>query len=149
MQRYIKQLSGADLRIVTSDKLPAAKPLIVVGGPQANPLVTAAEEKRLVKFSGLKPDGLVLKRIELDGVPVLLVGGNDETGTMYAAYELLERLGIVFQLTHDIIPQRKPDLAIPALDVRMEPRLSTAGCTVGKGFAGTWVWRSFARKSTN
>ncbi|MGO8744817.1 MAG: alpha-glucuronidase family glycosyl hydrolase [Thermoguttaceae bacterium] len=133
LQRYIKQLSGAELAIVASDKLPAAKPLIVVGAPQANPLAAAAEEKRLVKFSGLKPDGLVLKRIELGGVPVLLAGGNDETGTMYAAYELLERLGIVFQLTNDIIPQRKPDLAIPALDVRMEPALKHRGMHCWQG----------------
>ena len=32
-------------------------------------------------------------RAELAGVPVLLAGGNDERATMYAAYELLERLG--------------------------------------------------------
>jgi hypothetical protein len=46
---------------------------------------------------------------------------------MYAAYELLERLGIVFQLTGDIIPQQKPDLAMPALDVRLEPALKHRG----------------------
>ncbi len=46
---------------------------------------------------------------------------------MYAAYELLERLGIVFQVTNDVIPQQKPDLAMPALDVRMEPALKHRG----------------------
>jgi hypothetical protein len=46
---------------------------------------------------------------------------------MYAVYELLERLGIVFQLTNDIIPQRKPDLAMPALDLRMEPAFKDRG----------------------
>jgi hypothetical protein len=58
---------------------------------------------------------------------VLLAGGNDQTGTMYAAYELLERLGIVFQLTGDIIPQQKPDLELPVLDVRMEPAFKDRG----------------------
>jgi hypothetical protein len=33
----------------------------------------------------------------------------------------------VFQLTGDIIPQRRPDLAVPALDVRMEPVLKYRG----------------------
>ena len=127
LQRYLKQLSGAELPIVANDKLPAQKPRIVVGGPQANPLAVAAQEKQLARFAGLKPDGFVLKRIELDGVPVLLAGANDETGTMYAAYDLLERLGIVFQLTNDIIPQQKPDLIMPALDVRMEPALKHRG----------------------
>ena len=127
LQRYVKQLSDAELPIVTSDKLPAGKPLVVLGGPQANPLAATADQKQLARFAGLKPDGFVLKRIELGGVPVLLAGGNDEAATMYAAYELLERLGIVFQLTNDIIPQRKPDLALPSLDVRIEPALKHRG----------------------
>ena len=95
---HLKKLSGAELSIVTADKLPAGKPLVVLGGPQANPLAAAADQKQLARFAGLKPDGFVLKRIDLDGVPVILAGGNDEAATMYAAYELLERLGIVFQI---------------------------------------------------
>ena len=75
----------------------------------------------------LKPEGLVLKTVDLEGRPAVLAGGNDEPGTMYAAYELLERLGIVFQLTNDIIPQQKPDLSVPALDVRMEPVFKSRG----------------------
>jgi len=130
---HLKKLSGAELPIVTADHLPAGKPLVVLGGPQANPLAAAAEQKQLARFADLKPDGFVLKRIELDGVQVLLAGGNDEAATMYAAYELLERLGIVFQLTNDIIPQRKPDLAMPALDVRIEPALKHRGMSCCHG----------------
>ena len=127
IQRYLKQLSGADLPIVASDQVPAQKPLIVVGGPQSNPLAAMAQERQLARFGGLKPDGFVLKSVQLAGVPALLAGGNDEAATMYAGYELLERLGIVFQLTNDIIPQQKPDLALPTLDVRMEPALKHRG----------------------
>jgi hypothetical protein len=127
LQRYVQQLSGARVPIVGSDEVPAQKPLIVVGGPESNPLAGAAQAKQLVHFADLKPEGFMLKRIELGGVPVLLAGGNDETGTMYAAYELLERLGIVFQLTGDIIPQHKPDLVLPALDVRLEPAFKHRG----------------------
>ena len=127
LQKYLKKLSGAELPIVASDQVPAHKPLIVVGGPQANPVAAAAEKKQLARFAGLKSDGFVLKRVELEGVPVLLAGGNDDAATMYAAYELLERLGIVFQLTNDIIPQQKPDLTLPALDVRLEPVLKHRG----------------------
>ena len=46
---------------------------------------------------------------------------------MYAAYEFLERLGIVFQLTNDIIPAKKADLPLPTLDVRVEPALKHRG----------------------
>ena len=126
-QRYVQQLSGAQLPIFGSDKVPAQKPLIIVGGPKSNPLAGEAQEKQLVTFADLKPDGFVLKRIELAGVPMLLAGGNDDSGTMYAVYELLERLGMVFQLTGDIIPQPKPDLVMPACDVRMNPVLKHRG----------------------
>lgn len=127
LQGHLKKLSGAELPILAADKLPAGKPVIALGGPKANPLAASAEQKQLARFAGLKPDGFLLKRIELGGVPVLLAGGNDEPGTMYAMYEFLERLGIVFQLTNDIIPQQKPDLAMPMLDVRMEPAFKDRG----------------------
>ncbi len=121
LQRYIKQLSGAELPVMTDEKLPAGKPTLVVGTPATNPVVASAQKQGLVDFASLKPQGLVLKSVELDGRPAVIVGGADEAGTMYAAYELLERLGIVFQLTNDVIPQQNPDLELPALDVRMEP----------------------------
>ena len=127
LQRYLKQLCGAELPVVASDEIPPQRPLIVLGGPQANPLAAVAQKQQLANFDGLKTDGFLLKRVQLKGVPALLVGGNDEAATMYAAYELLERLGIVFQLTNDIVPQQKPELALPALDARMEPMLRHRG----------------------
>ena len=127
VQRYVHDLSGATLPIVADDELPAGKPLIVLGGPTSNPLATAAEEKRLVRFAGLKPDGFVVRTVDLENRPVIVAGGNDEAGTMYAGYELLERLGVVFQLTGDIIPVRKPDLPLLDLDVRMEPVFKDRG----------------------
>jgi hypothetical protein len=128
LQRYLKRLSGADLPVVTNDKLPADKsPLIVVGSPATNTLLAAAQAKGQVDFKGLKPEGLIIKTLDLDGHPAVLVGGNDEAGTMYAAYDFLERLGIVFQLTGDIIPEQKADLALPAFDVRTEPAMKIRG----------------------
>ncbi len=127
LQRYLRKLSGAELPIVTSDKVPAEKTLILVGGPANNPLTASAQQKQLVSFAGLKPDGLVLKTIDMAGRPAVVAGGNDEAGTMYAVYDLLERLGIVFQLTNDIIPQQKPNLPLPKLDVRIEPVLKHRG----------------------
>ena len=127
LQRYLQKLSGAEFAIVTSDKVPAEKTLILVGGPESNPMTASAQQKQLVSFAGLKPDGLVLKTVDLAGRPAVVAGAGDEAGTMYAAYELLERLGIVFQLTNDIIPQQKPNLPLPKLDLRIEPVLKHRG----------------------
>ena len=50
----------------------------------------------------------------------LIVGGNDEAATMYAAYDLLERLGVTFLLAKDILPEKAADLAAcpPAMCAR-------------------------------
>jgi hypothetical protein len=127
LKQYLQKLSGAQFHVVTSDKVPLEKTLILVGGPKDNPFVASAQQKQLVNFDNLKPEGIILKRIDLDGTPAMIVGSNDEAGTMYAAYELLERLGIVFQLNNDIIPKKKSDLTLSALDVRLEPQLKYRG----------------------
>ena len=57
---------------------------------------------------------------------------------MYAAYELLERLGVVFQLTGDIIPQHVADLKLPAMNVRMEPSLKYRGLHM-RHFVMPWM----------
>ena len=127
LQLHIERLSDAELPIVTDGNIPIEGTLIVVGGPASNPLAARAQKGGLVSFDDLKPQGFVIKTIDLEGQPALLVGGNDEAATMYAAYELLERLGIVFQLTNDVIPERKPDLPLPILDLRTEPALEYRG----------------------
>jgi hypothetical protein len=137
LQRYLQKLSQAQLSIVSDDNVPAGKIRIVLGGPEINSLSRLAEQKQLVSFAGLKPEGFVLKAVELDGQPAIIVGGNDEAGTMYAAYDFLERLGIVFQLNGDIIPDQKPDLAVPTLDARTEPMAKYRGIMVEHGF-GSW-----------
>jgi len=127
LQRYLRKLSGAEFSIVTGDTFPTSKTLLVVGSPKTNPLNAKAQRQNLVDFASLKPDGFILKTVTLEDRTMILIGGNDEPGTMYAAYELLERLGIVFQLTNDIIPRQQPDLSVPLLDVRMEPAFKDRG----------------------
>ncbi|MEN6601803.1 MAG: alpha-glucuronidase family glycosyl hydrolase, partial [Bryobacteraceae bacterium] len=94
LQQHIETLSGARLEIVAT--APKGKPLVLVGSN------TAA--------TGLKEGGYVLKRTTRDGQPALVVSGKDEAGTMYAAYDLLERLGFVFLLTKDIVPKKQIDV---------------------------------------
>ena len=138
MQRYIRLLSGADLPVVAASQAPPAGVRILLGGPDSNELVAAAQQKKLVNFTGLKQDGFVLQQIELDDAPALVVGGNDDASTMYAAYDLFERLGVVFQITEDIIPERKPDLVLSDLHVRMEPALKYRGLHV-RHFVLPWM----------
>lgn len=135
MQRYLRMLTGAEFPVGNRQSATGIK--ILIGGPQSNEAIAEAQEKRLVNFSGLKQDGFILRQIEWNG-PAIVVGGNDDASTMYAVYDLMERLGVVFQITGDIIPERKPDLVLPHLDVRMEPALKYRGLHV-RPFVLPWM----------
>lgn len=124
LQKHIQTLSGAKLEIKASREVsthPKGDSLLLVGSPASNELVGQAAKRRQVSFEGLKPDGYVLRRISLDGRPALVLGGNDEAATMYAAYDFLERLGFVFLLTKDMLPQKQADVPLPSLNERVEP----------------------------
>ena len=136
IQRYIELLTGGRLPVVTEPDSAPSGGLILVGGPQANDAVGGLAERGAVDLGGLTADGAyVLKSVDIDGRGGMVVAGADDAGTMYAAYELLERLGVVFQLTGDIIPERKPDLVLPELDVVEEP---------ARKFRGVHVWHAYS-----
>ncbi|MCI0627078.1 MAG: hypothetical protein L0387_36435, partial [Acidobacteria bacterium] len=102
LQKYLRLLTGVELPVVSMSEAPLESTKILLGGPDSNEMVAEAQQKKLIEFTGLKKDGFLIQSLNLDGKPVVVVGGNDEAATMYAAYELLERLGVVFQLTNDI-----------------------------------------------
>jgi hypothetical protein len=129
LQRYIETLSGARLEIVSS--APKSKPAILVGmAPGSRDL------------QGLKPESYILKRVSLPGgnAPALIVAGADDAGTMYAAYDLLERLGFVFLLTKDIVPAKTATVAMPSLDTRVEPAYRRRGVHVDECYPNQTIW---------
>jgi hypothetical protein len=139
LQRYLRLLTGAELPIVlSSGDVPVGSTRLIVGGPSVHPVTRDAQAHGLVDFTGLKPDGFILRRLFLDGAPSLIIGGNDERATMYAAYALLEQLGLVFQLTGDVIPECAPTLALPDLDVREEPEIKYRGLHM-RHFVMPWM----------
>jgi hypothetical protein len=118
LNRYVSAITGASLEIATAP--PGDKLSILLGGPEVNPSVREAVSKKLVDFSGLKQDGFLLWQTKLGRQNVLIAGGNDEASTMYAVYDLVERLGVTFLLVKDILPERTSDLKLPPLQVRSE-----------------------------
>lgn len=138
VQHYLQELTGAVLPIISSDDISGDKPCLALGGPMVNPLSEAAEQKQLVNFAGLEPEGFIIQTIDIDAQPTVVIGGNNEASTMYAAYEFLERLGMAFQITGDIIPQSRPDLKLPDANVRMESALKNRGLHI-RHFVMPWM----------
>lgn len=130
VQRYLEKLSGARLPIVGPEEArrqPINMAWLVIGEPQANELVREAISRKHVTLDGLQPDGFILRTVRLDGRKALIVSGNHEAATMYGAYDLLERYGIVFLVTEDVIPGKKPHLKLLDLNVRSNPAFKKRG----------------------
>jgi len=131
LNKYVSAISGAQLEIRSSAQIGSGPELLVlIGGPQVNILVKESEEKRIVRFNELKTDGFYLWTAKLRGRNCIIVGGNDEASTMYAVYDLLERLGITFMLGKDLLPEKTADLRLPALKVKAETPFPRRGLLI-------------------
>ena len=130
LAKYLKNLSGAEVAIIKDAEVasrPSQEAMIVVGGIDVGKTAREAAGALHMNFSGLKPDGFLIKTGKLRNRAVVVVAGNDGASTMYGVYELIERLGVTFRLTGDIIPKPKDRLLIPSLDIRMEPAMPRRG----------------------
>jgi hypothetical protein len=131
LQKYVGKVAGTTPQILEADQLAQQgekRNLILVGGPEVNPLVRDAVTAGSVSFQGLKAEGFVIKSTQVKGHATLIIGGNDEAGTMYGAYDWLERQGIVFQLSGDILPGQPRKLVVEGFNVRAETSLPRRGC---------------------
>ena len=143
LQKYIGELTGARLEITDPSGTSAQakdQVLILVGGPEANSLVQKAAGAGQLDFRGLKPEGFLLKTIDVKGRPALVIGGNDESGTLYGAYDWLERQGIVFQISKDIIPNHRDSLPLNRLDVRSAPAFAQRGMGISSCYETRSIW---------
>src|ERR1051326_5496891 len=136
IQRYARLLTGVELPVGVEQ--PAGRTTVLVGSPKTNSLIGKLEAAGHIEIGNLKPDGFVLKSLDLKNEPTLVVAGADERATMYAAYDLIERLGVSFQLTSDILPSPCKHLSLPPLDVRLEPAIKHRGLHM-RHFVMPWM----------
>jgi len=130
LQRYLRLLTGAEIKIVPDSESKRVAPgnaLLLVGGPTVNKRTRDVASVLKLDFGSLKPEGFFIKTSQLGKTPIVLLAGNDGFSTLYAVYELVERLGMVYRLTGDIVPPRQSSLLLPALDVRKEPAMPRRG----------------------
>lgn len=143
LQKYLGQLTGVRPEIVAPQdiaKQPKEIALLFVGGPEMNELVKKAAEVGKISFKNLKPEGFLLKTIQVEGRSALVIAGNDEAGTLYGVYDWLERQGVVFQITNDIIPQPKSVLVLNVLDIRSEPSFVQRGFAIASCYETRSIW---------
>lgn len=126
VRRYVYLRTGKLLPITTDIK--AGGGAIVVGAkdrPVVRNLLSDAKLKKRVEE--LAAEQYILKTLQHDGRPVLLVAGGDGIGTLYGAYRLAEHLGVRFYLHGDVVPDKRIPLEMPILDETRKPLFALRG----------------------
>jgi hypothetical protein len=127
IRRYIYQTSKVLPQIVKNDNLTTdVKNLIVIGNRESqllNELYPLLKEA----MGDFKKDGYYLKTLKKDDRKILIVVGNDDTGTLYGAYAFAEKLGVRFYLHGDVIPDKTLKFSLPDLDEKHNPLFELRG----------------------
>jgi len=121
LKDYLAKLTGAKCEIVAEAQ--ASKPAIFVGP-------TAFAEKSGIDCAKLGKEEWLLRAT---GGSLVVAGGRPR-GTLYAAYEMLERLGVVWS---DVDTEDVPPLAAQTLDwnLRGKPALMNRSIYSGVGYS--------------
>ena len=111
LQKFLAEISGARLPIVTDTEDPTGDLVLVGDSTQVQKLGTR------IPFATLGTEGFVLKT---EG-KTLVIAGARQRGTLYGVYEFLEKLGCRwFTAELSVIP-RKATLAVEPLDELHQP----------------------------
>ena len=143
---YIERISGAKLSVITQSATNSAEgTLILLGTLSSEGPVSEFLRKEVPGTVALKPEGYLVRTGLWENRPVVVVAGRDEAGMLYGAYEILEQLGITFRLTGDILPEHRPDLELPELNIRHEPALKRRGFLFPVNFdnASCYSWADY------
>jgi len=123
VRRYIYLMTGQKLALKKFDSIPAKGNHILVADYNDKMM------KSLKDSLGCKPnpDGFIIKTVKKDSQQILIITGSDSLSTLYGAYRFAEHLGAGFDLTRDVIPDKKIKLDISGFDEVGEPVLKTRG----------------------
>lgn len=126
--RYLTRLFGGTPRCATyPDVQPGKNPLIMLGcGDDRDWMNELCEQPTMPVGEDIpSPQGYFLhSRTE----PYrLVIAGSEPVGVLYGVYELIERLGVVFQITGDIFPDDPGPCRLPDMSVVRKPFLTIRG----------------------
>ena len=149
LQKYVKAVSGAELPIVTT--ICDTQAVVAVGRLETNPLVADLRRQGRLDLSEDSPglDGFVIQTVTMPGRDVLVLGGSQDRGTLFAVYALLEDvLGVGFFRDGERIPGL-PTIELADLNIRERPRF--VGREEGSGCmflysAMCWSWEDWKRE---
>jgi len=132
LQRFIEEMSGAKLRIVT-DVMRIAGPQILVGNS------SAVEALRLnLQSASLGTEGFVIKTAP----PNIVIAGGRQRGTMYGVYTFLEKLGCRWFSPEASRVPRMASISVPAMDETQKPAFEYREPFFTEAFDKDWAARN-------
>ncbi len=128
---YLEKLFGIQTCPISSVSA-GAETLFLVGNLDADVAVQGTIEEST--FPPVSEQGFILRRVDFQGRPSLVVKGGSPRATLWAAYELVEYWGVRYLLHGDVLPT-PGTFHLPDLDIVMEPALSVRQWRVINDFA--------------
>ena len=129
LQRYLYQISGSLLDI-RPDVKTITRPSFIVGVAGTHAAIVRLVSQRSIEVSPDNPgqQGYVLKNIEVDHHPTIVIAGSDEIGCLYGVYGLLaDYYHVGFFLGGDILPDKKSPLSWVDVNERKSPLMYIRG----------------------
>jgi alpha-glucuronidase len=103
---------------------------IVLGTPANSSLVRELG----LPLAQLGRDGFVIRSLQLDDNPVIVIAANRDLGLLYGAFALLRRVQTGAPLTE------LNEVAAPAIELRLVNHWDNLDRTVERGYAGQSIW---------
>ena len=128
IRRYVYVRTGTLLNIRTAPAEAAAAELIVVGSKDREIIAQQVPDGPLRStIEQLSAEQYLMKSVTQGDRTVLLLVGGDDVGTLYAAYQFAEQLGVRFYLHGDVIPDQQVPLKLTDVDQAGQPLFKTRG----------------------
>ena len=134
LNKYIENLTGVKLKVVTDDSPIAAKMAILIGRPTTNKYISQLRAEALIVVTENDPgeDGYTIKTVGTEKCSYLVLTGSDERGVLYSIYGLIEELlklntGLKFVDIDFQLDEKLKDLQLPKTDIKDKPYCSVRG----------------------
>ena len=128
LQRYVLQLFGFQPSLYRGE---------TGGGDFAMIILLGAEIDE-----SLSEQGYVIRRIQHEGKPAMLIKGGSARATLWAVYELISNWGVHFLVQGDVFPGKAGSFYLPDLDIKREPVFPSREFRVVNDIANTTVFWS-------
>jgi hypothetical protein len=136
LKRYLAELFGVSASVVGSPSA-AANHLFLLG--------TASDSPGRTPIPGplprLSEQGFLLRTATCGQKPALVIIGGSPAAAMWGVYELVERYGVRYLLSGDVVPEKRQSFFLPRIDQVFEPALRVRWWrTMGDFAMGTEGW---------